>query len=453
MTILETKATEIHERAVRPLADRLAFDTAHWPPSTAGKPVILFLGNHSSGKSSFINFLLGQQVQATGLAPTDDGFTLLTWGAQNATADGATVTSHPQLGLGELAQLGPAFTSKLRLKTLLHDLLEVVTLVDSPGMIDAIGSANTRGYDFPSAVRAFAERADLILFFFDPDKPGTTAESIFVLTQTLAGLGHKLLLVLNKVDQFDSFRDFARTYGTLCWNLAKAIPTKDIPHIATCYLPALNGNAGRRVGGIPLGDFDASRAEILAEVRRTPGRRADNLVTELLQRGRELMIHARVCREIGRDYRRLRFQWLGALTLSTLLAGVAGWLAWRQPEWSTRIWVLAVGLATVGAAWWLGRWQARRFAHRTLNLAVLDEAFENACEEELTLRERADLRALWTGVRDRTARTLQLLGPARLSGGMGLSLQINRLEKSLEKDIPSLRRDFGESQPELPLKS
>lgn len=451
MTILEQKATDLHDRCVKPLAERLAFDCAHWPPSTAGKPVILFLGNHSSGKSSFINFLLGQAVQATGLAPTDDGFTLLTWGAQSSTADGSTVTSHPQLGLGELAQLGPPFTAKLRLKTVLHDLLRVVTLVDSPGMIDAVGTANTRGYDFPAAVRAFAERADLILFFFDPDKPGTTAESIFVLTQTLAGLGHKLLLVLNKVDQFDSFRDFARTYGTLCWNLAKAIPTKDIPHIATCYIPPTVAPAARRPGGIPLGDFDASRAEILAEVRRTPGRRSDNLVTELLQRGRELLLHAKVCREIGREYRRLRFQWLGALALTTLLAGVAGWLAWSNTAWSTRLWVGAIGAAAVGAAWWLGRWQARRFARRTLNLAVLDEAFERACEDELTLRERADLRALWSGVRDRTARTLQLLGPGHLSGGMSLGLQINRLEKAVEREIPALRRDFGDRQPELPL--
>ena len=87
-------------------------------------------------------------------------------------------------------------------------------------MIDAVDRSNRREYDFDRSVRIFAEQADLILFFFDPDKPGTTAETISALTNTLSGLEHKLMIVLNKVDLFASMRDFARTYGTLCWNLS-----------------------------------------------------------------------------------------------------------------------------------------------------------------------------------------------------------------------------------------
>ncbi len=447
----EQTAADLHDRLLRPLAKRLAFDIPHWPSHSANTPVVLFLGNHSSGKSSFINFLLGQPVQATGLAPTDDGFTLLTGGAQKTSADGPTATSHPQLDLGDLAHLGQAFTSKLRLKTLPHELLRAVTLVDSPGMIDAMGAVNTRGYDFPSAVRTFAERADLILFFFDPDKPGTTAESVSVLTETLAGLGHKLLLILNKVDQFDSFPDLARTYGTLCWNLAKAIPTKDIPHIALSYLPPADGAPNRPPGALPLADFDAARAQILDEIRRTPSRRVDNLVSDLLQRGREILLHARVCRELGRNYLRMRLQWLAALAGTTLLAGIAVWLAWPSPEWTTRLGVILVGVAAIASAWGVGRWQARRFTRRSLNMAVLDEAFAIACEGELTLRDRADLRGLWDSIRSRTARAVQLLGPARLAVSFGLGLQINRLEKAVAQEIPALRRDLGGNQPELPI--
>ncbi len=452
MSELEKQAHEIHQRFLEPLAKRLAFDLPRWPAANARTPVILFLGNHSSGKSSFINFLLGQNVQATGLAPTDDGFTLITWGSQSSTVDGPTITTHPQLDLSDLAHLGPAFTAKLRLKTLPHELLRTVTLVDSPGMIDAIGSANTRGYDFHTAVHAFAERADLILFFFDPDKPGTTAETIFVLTQILGRLGYKLILVLNKVDQFAGFRDFARTYGALCWNLAKAIPTKDIPHIATCYVPAAETVPDRQPGGIPLSDFDISRTEILAEIRRAPGRRADNMVTELLHRGTELLVHGRVCREIARDYRRLRLQWLGALLLTSALAGMAIWQAWQGENVTTRVWVILVSAGAIAAAWWFGRWQAKRFARRSLNMGLLDEAFTTACENELGLRNRADLHAVWAGVRDRTARALQLLGPGKLAMTMGLSRQLSRLEKLLERDIPTLRRDLLQAQPELQIR-
>jgi hypothetical protein len=448
---LEGRIAEIHERVLIPLAGRLAFDLGRASGVGTGTPMVLFLGNHSSGKSSFINFLLGEPVQTTGLAPTDDGFTVLTAGPQNATSDGPTVASHPQLNLVDLGRLGPAFASKLRLKTVVHDLLRTVTLVDSPGMIDAVGAANTRGYDFPAAVRAFAERADLILFFFDPDKPGTTAESIFVLTRTLAGLGYKLMLVLNKVDQFGSFRDFARTYGALCWNLAKAIPTKDIPHIATCYLPSTDPAAPRRSGGLPLADFDASRAEILSEIRRTPGRRRDHLVTDLLQRGRELRVHARVCRQVALESRRQRVQAWGALVLTVVLAGLAIWLAWLTPDWPIRLWVAVIAVAVVAVVGGLGRWQIRSQARRSADPSSLESAFASAFERELALADRADLRADWEAVKERTLRTVQTLGPAQAGGGWGSGRLVGRLERSLETEIPALRRDLGQPQPELPL--
>lgn len=82
-------------------------------------------------------------------------------------------------------------------------------MVDSPGMIDSPmsrsstgtrrGSDTSRGYDFEGVVRWFAERADVILLFFDPDKPGTTGETLSILTNSLPGMDHKLHIVLNKV--------------------------------------------------------------------------------------------------------------------------------------------------------------------------------------------------------------------------------------------------------------
>lgn len=56
----------------------------------------------------------------------------------------------------------------------------------------------------------FAERADVILLFFDPDKPGTTGETLSILTKSLAGMDHKLYIVLNKVR--DSKEDTHMSY-------------------------------------------------------------------------------------------------------------------------------------------------------------------------------------------------------------------------------------------------
>jgi ribosome biogenesis GTPase A len=51
-------------------------------------PFVFLLGNHSSGKSSFINYVLQRKVQVTGVAPTDDSFTIITPGPSDVDRDG-----------------------------------------------------------------------------------------------------------------------------------------------------------------------------------------------------------------------------------------------------------------------------------------------------------------------------------------------------------------------------
>ena len=52
---------------------------------------------------------------------------------------------------------------------------------------DLEASRRDRGYDFQAATRWFAERSDVVLLFFDPDKPGTTGETLQCLTSSLRG--------------------------------------------------------------------------------------------------------------------------------------------------------------------------------------------------------------------------------------------------------------------------
>jgi len=178
---------EIYDDVFVPLARQTGFPLPVNHAEAPRLPTVLFLGNHSSGKSSLINYLTESQLQKTGLAPTDDGFTIITYGEKQEEADGQTSVTHPDLAFEPLRELGPAFLSRLKLKTYPNDLLKSVMLVDSPGMIDAAAKENTRGVDFAASVRPFDERADLILFFFDPDKPGTTGETINIFTDTLSG--------------------------------------------------------------------------------------------------------------------------------------------------------------------------------------------------------------------------------------------------------------------------
>ena len=79
-------------------------------------PFVLLLGNHSSGKSSFINYVLGRPVQATGVAPTDDGFTVIKPGAQDVDRAGASFVGDPAMGFAPLRSFGPPFMSHFKLK-------------------------------------------------------------------------------------------------------------------------------------------------------------------------------------------------------------------------------------------------------------------------------------------------------------------------------------------------
>jgi GTPase SAR1 family protein len=441
---LERDIAGVYQRTLQPIGERLGFDLPDRGMQTAGLPTVLFLGNHSSGKSSFINHLIGAELQKTGLAPTDDGFTILTHGEKLDEFDGQTVVSHPDLAFKSLQRLGPAFQARLRLKTHPAELLRSISLVDSPGMIDAAGTARSRGYDFAAGVRGFAEMADLILFFFDPDKPGTTGETVSIFTETLTGLEHKLLIVMNKVDLFANIRDFARTYGTLCWNLSKAIKTKDMPHIFNTYLPvqSVDGAGSRPL--IPLKDFEASREEVIAEIKRAPTRRADNLVTDLLVDARCLAIHARVAQLLGRRFLNLQIKIWGVCLFFLVLTVALIPLTWGARHWSTPFLVLLGGAVLVGLSWFGGQQLLRRENNRARSPDGLDAAFETAYRRELALHDRTDLQALWSKVRPKALKSCELLGLHRLPKGYGFRKQLRRLENAIETEIPQLRREITE---------
>jgi hypothetical protein len=446
---LERKIQSIYGQALLPLAQRVAFDLPVTQRDAPGRPSVLFLGNHSSGKSSFINDLIGLPIQKTGLAPTDDGFTLITFGEQRDEFDGQTVVTHPELPYRVLERHGAVFLSRLRLKTVPHELLKTVTLIDSPGMIDAAREGNTRGYDFPAVVREFAESADLILFFFDPHKPGTTGEAITIFTETLTGLEHKLLIVMNKVDLFANVRDFARTYGTLCWNLSKAIRTKDIPHIYNIFVPQTDEKGPGEASALPLHDFELSRDEVLAEIRRTPSRRADNLVSDLHNQGRRLSVHAHVCRELAREWLFRRNQVVGATASVLLLTALIAWLVWDAAAMGTAAWVAVIGLVLGTGVFFGGREWLRDRWRRASSPSGLDALFEKVYRHELALHDRADLRDLWQGVKPHTASVVKALGPKAMAAASSIKRLLKQLEKVIEQDVPQLRRSISEEHARL----
>ena len=55
-------------------------------------------GRVGSGKSSFLNYIIGRDVQTEGLAPTDDGFTVIAPGHEDVDQDGPALIGDVDLG-------------------------------------------------------------------------------------------------------------------------------------------------------------------------------------------------------------------------------------------------------------------------------------------------------------------------------------------------------------------
>lgn len=394
--------------------------------------MVLVVGNHSSGKSTFLNYILGEPVQRTGMAPTDDSFTILRHSEQREERDGMAIVTNPELPFAGLRQFGGDFLSHFRMKLLPLSFLKGVTLVDTPGMIDAADREAGRGYDFTAVVRWFAERADVVLVFFDPDRPGTTAEALTVLTQALSGMDHKLLVVMNKMDNFRSMRDFARCYGTLCWNLGKVIKKKDIPQIYTTFVPV----EGAPESALPLDDFEVAREELIDEIKRAPIRRVDNMITHASQHAERLRMHARIsdrARAGLTRFRRLLYLGLSGLGLIALIVAAN---FFREGEWVTGT-AIVLGAALAGFGAHLGiRQLVRQRESRILD--NLDSIFEEVYQRDLVIKNRPeDLTLLWEGVKPVTRRTVKKLGLLSMPRLRGK--EINALNRCLNTDVPELR--------------
>jgi small GTP-binding protein len=140
----------------------------------AGLFLLVVAGEFNSGKSSFINALLGERVLPEGVTPTTDRINRLRYGAEAS------------------EQLVEAF---LLDRTHPADVLREITVVDTPGT-----NAIIRRHE--ELTRDFIPRADLVFFVTSADRPFTESERAFL--EQIREWGKKIVLVVNKIDILSS---------------------------------------------------------------------------------------------------------------------------------------------------------------------------------------------------------------------------------------------------------
>lgn len=316
-----------------PLAQRYGYDDPLQGFAT-GKPIVLILGNYSAGKSTLINYLVGQDIQRTGQAPTDDSFTVLTHLGGHPpgtvqTRDGRALLAENTLPLHRLKEHGERFLAHVCLKQVSSDILRNIVLIDTPGMLDSI-SEKDRGYEYQKVIGELASIADLVLLLFDAHKAGTVRESYLSLRDTLprATMEDRVLFLLNRVDECQSVDDLLRVHGALCWNLSQMTGRKDIPRIFLTYnlphaegsgsLSALRDDLLRRY----LETISSHKEEVIQQIMDIPRKRVDHLATYI-----EIHSHRlRLCITALKSYRKYLQNMRTSVILwwgSTALASIA----------------------------------------------------------------------------------------------------------------------------------
>ena len=163
------------------------------------------------------------------------------------------------------------------------------------------------------------------MFFFDPDKPGTTGETLQALTQALQGQDSKLHIILNKVDQFSKVHDFGRAYGALAWNLANVIPRKDMPEINTMCVPHDESMSEPVSSCLPLEDLQHIRKQVVDMLLDAPAARIDNMISKVSDAAHLLLLHSRMINALKQKESKLKkSKWLtslGALICGGALTG------------------------------------------------------------------------------------------------------------------------------------
>lgn len=287
---LQTKV----KKKLEPLFAKYNMDFAGIDASLKWKPLVLIIGNYSSGKSTLINELVGQQIQRVGQAPTDDSFTVITAGGGSDYVEipGSTLVNDENLPFGHFKSYGEKLISHICMKQINSPLLENMAIIDSPGMLDAT-SEKDRGYNYLEVLGELAKLSDLIVLMFDPHKAGTIKESYEVIRNTLPEKSgeHRIVFVMSRIDECDNLSDFTRSYGTLCWNMSQMTGRKDIPHVYLTYSPSAV-NPDSVAEGWPQ-----ERDELIAKITQASGFRINHILEDIDRQVNEVELVAETVNE------------------------------------------------------------------------------------------------------------------------------------------------------------
>jgi len=285
--------SKVYQDKLLPLEADCAFHDFYSPELPAAyftcRPMILTIGQYSTGKTTFIRHLLEQDFpgMTIGPEPTTDRFIAVCHGADAKAVPGNALVFDQSLPFTPLSSFGNNFLTKFEGSLLPSGILRGVSFVDTPGILSGEKQRVKRGYDYEKVMSWFAEHADMILLFFDAHKLDISDEFKRCIS-ALPMKGRKIRIILNKADQVTS-QQLIRVHGALMWSLGKVL---DAPEVARVYLGSFWDEPLRNEEQKPL--FDKEAQDLMTHIGELPRDATMTKLSDLSVRARMAKAHALV---------------------------------------------------------------------------------------------------------------------------------------------------------------
>ncbi|CAB1424180.1 unnamed protein product [Pleuronectes platessa] len=264
---------KLYKTKLLPLEESYKFHEFHSPAledaDFDNKPMVLLVGQYSTGKTSFIRYLLEQDFPGMriGPEPTTDSFIAVMHGDTEGVIPGNALVVDPKKPFRKLNAFGNAFLNRFVCAQLPNPVLESISVIDTPGILSGEKQRLSRGYDFAAVLEWFAERNH----------------------------EDKIRVVLNKADQIET-QQLMRVYGALMWSLGKIVNTPEVirVYIGSFWSHPLLIPDNRKL-------FEAEEQDLFKDIQSLPRNAALRKLNDLIKRARLAKVHAYIISALKKE--------------------------------------------------------------------------------------------------------------------------------------------------------